>query len=87
MKFKEVVSKGGSKFMIVFIGGVQARRMSKHLDNFGIDSLVLEKYLDFNESTLYLYDEMHWSPKGHRIVADVLTDRLRVHLYRPDTEN
>ena len=87
MEFKEVTSKDGANFLLVFVGGRQAKKMSEYLALFNIDSLVLEQYLDLDESALYLHDKMHWSPNGHRIAADVLTDRLRVLLHRLGTEN
>ena len=86
MEFKEVTSKDGAILMLVFVGGPNAKKMSEYLALFNIDSLFLDKYLDLDETALFLHD-LHWSPNGHRIVAEVSTDRLRVLLHRLDTEN
>lgn len=74
--FKRVTAEDGSRLLVAFARSPVAREMSTYLAEFGIESIVLDEFLDPNDPTLYLYDTLHWTAKGHEVVAEALAERL-----------
>jgi lysophospholipase L1-like esterase len=83
VELKRKTSEDKAGFLVVFATDVaRADLAAEALRSFGIESIALRDYIDPNDKSQFLPDELHWSPAGHKTVADVLGEKLEEMLYR-----
>ena len=76
-QFKEEVDREGSDLLVVFVEGVHpSRDVASYLRKFQIESVVMENYIGQTDLSAHLSDGLHWSPNGHRVVAEVIGNWL-----------
>jgi lysophospholipase L1-like esterase len=69
-----------AKYLIVLVndmGRNWAAETAACLRQFGIHSIWLGDYLDPRDPSLHLPDGIHWTPTGHRVIAQALAAHLR----------
>jgi lysophospholipase L1-like esterase len=77
------IREDGSEPLVVFADGIRAAPLvARSLAAQGIDSVTLDDVIDQNDPALHLPDALHWSPRGHARVAEVLLEPIREKLAR-----
>lgn len=85
VELKNETREDKAGFLVVFATDVaRADLAAADLRRFGIESIVLGHFIDPNDKSLFLPDGLHWSPAGHKAVADVLGKKLKEMLYREE---
>lgn len=72
----------GSRFLVVLVDQTYAGPLfGKALRERGLDVLELDPVLPADATDLHLPDQLHWTARGHRLVAEALEPRVRSLLF------